>query len=85
MLISNSFASQQVSCSNSAVVTLPSSRLSHECRGLQPRTKYVITVAAINGAGKGERANVSNTTACEGIELGSGTVKPLQPLAVLYM
>ena len=85
MLISNSFASQQVSCSNGAVVTLPSSRLSHECRGLQPRTKYVITVAAINGAGKGERANVSNTTACEGIELVSGTVKPLQPLAVLYM
>ena len=78
---------QQVSCPNGfAVVTLPTSRLSYECGRLQPRESYNITVAAINGAGEGERVTVSSTTACEGIESVS-TVKPSHgmPLAVLYM
>ena len=63
------FTAQQVSCPIVSAVTVPTSRLSYECGGLRPEESYNITVAAINGAGEGERVTVSNTTACEGIEL----------------
>ena len=75
------FTAQQVSCPSVFAVTVPTSRLSYECGGLRPQESYNITVAAINGAGKGERVTVSSTTACEGIE----SVVQLNPLMVCHL
>ena len=72
---------QQVSCPSVFAVTVPTSRLSYECGRLRPQESYNISVAAINGAGKGERVTVSSTTACEGIE----SVVQLNPLMVCHL
>lgn len=46
----------------------------HTCVGLSQDTMYQVSVAAVNGAGEGERESVLGRTVCEGLTPNVRTV-----------
>lgn len=53
-------------CGSRGVKSVPASDTYYTCEELTAATTLSVTVWAVNGAGTGERALISTSTACEG-------------------